>query len=270
MHDRISVHSMAFGAMDVGEIVPVLRGIGARRISFYTPQLLAFGAQNLRALLDENGQLAETVTHVFCNGALRPGAGAMAKETEELALAIEISKTIGARSIYMMTGGRGAMHWEQAAEVYAAAIAPCLAEAREAGVALAIENAQPYLVHAHLGHNLHDSITLAEIAGIGICVDLYCCWTEADLRARIRRAMPRTVLVQVSDYTLGDASFPSRSVPGDGAIPLRDLLAWVLEAGYAGNFDFELIGPRIAQEGVAKAISRAGAFVGNMLTELGV
>jgi sugar phosphate isomerase/epimerase len=261
---------MCFGAMGIAEIMGEMRALDARRVSFYMPQPTVLGTAVLREMLDAAGQKAETVTHVFRNGALAPRAAEMREETEKLAEVIEASAAIGARSIYMMTGGRGAMHWEQAAEVYAEAIAPCLPQARAAGVALAIENAQPYLVHAHLGHTLHDSITLAEIAGIGLCMDLYCCWTEADLHARIKRAIPMTVLVQVSDYTLGDASFPSRTVPGDGAIPYKDLLGWVLEAGYTGNFDFELIGPRIAQEGPANAIRRAGEVVGKMLTDLGV
>ena len=61
--------------------------------------------------------------------------------------------------------------------------------------------------------------------------------------------MPLTGLVQVSDYVLGDRTAPCRAVPGDGAIPLERILGDVLDAGYGGVFDLELVGPRIDAEG---------------------
>jgi hypothetical protein len=33
-----------------------------------------------------------------------------------------------------------------------------------------------------LAHSLRDTVTLAEIAGLGVCIDLYSCWWEADLK----------------------------------------------------------------------------------------
>ena len=40
---------------------------------------------------------------------------------------------LGARSIYLLTGGHGTLTWEEAAEVFRAAVAPCVAKARQAG-----------------------------------------------------------------------------------------------------------------------------------------
>ena len=58
-------------------------------------------------------------------------------------------------------------------------------------------------------------------------------------------------LVQVSDFAVGTLSTPNRLVPGDGDIPLDRILGQVLDAGYAGCFDLELIGPAIEAEGYA-------------------
>jgi hypothetical protein len=43
----------------------------------------------------------------------------------------------------------------------------------------------------------------------------------------------------------------------------------VLDAGYAGDFDLELIGPRIDAEGYAAAIPRSVAALDGLLTQLG-
>jgi sugar phosphate isomerase/epimerase len=78
-----------------------------------------------------------------------------------------------------------------------------------------------------------------------------------------------TGLVQVSDYVLGDRTAPCRAVPGDGVIPLDRILGDVLEAGYQGVFDIELVGPRIAAEGARAATQRAAQTVSEILTRLG-
>jgi sugar phosphate isomerase/epimerase len=78
-----------------------------------------------------------------------------------------------------------------------------------------------------------------------------------------------TGLMQVSDYVLGDRTAPCRAVPGDGVIPLDRILSDVLEAGYEGVFDIELVGPRIAAEGARAATQRAAQRVSEILNRLG-
>jgi sugar phosphate isomerase/epimerase len=121
----------------------------------------------------------------------------------------------------------------------------------------------------HIAHSLRDALALAEMADIGVCIDLYACWAEAGLRESIERALPRLQLVQISDYVYGDRALPCRAVPGDGAVPLARILEWLLAAGYAGAFDLELIGPRIDREGRLRAVRRAAQYVGEMLRGLG-
>ena len=137
------------------------------------------------------------------------------------------------------------------------------------GVALLVENAGPFNADIHIAHTLGDAIQLAERSGIGLCIELHACWFEAGLRDRFRAAMPLTGLVQVSDYVLGDRASPCRAVPGDGVIPLERLIGDVLEAGYQGLFDLELVGPRIAAEGARAATARAADYLSELLTRLG-
>jgi sugar phosphate isomerase/epimerase len=132
-----------------------------------------------------------------------------------------------------------------------------------------IENAPPQYADLHIAHSLRDTVTLAEMAGIGVCIDLFSCWTEADLGNTIRRAIPACGLVQVSDYVCGDRALPARAVPGDGDMPLQRLLGWILDAGYQGVFDLELLGPRIDNEGHLAATGRAANAVAELLQALG-
>jgi sugar phosphate isomerase/epimerase len=208
----------------------------------------------------------EAVTHVFA-------AGAVTNDPHDARAAlnqvIDAAAGVGAHTVYMLTGGRGSLSWAQAAARFCETIAPCVEHAERAGVTLAIENASSLYADIHLAHTLRDTVTLAEMSGLGVCIELFHCWAEGDLHEMVERALPRTQLIQLSDYVLGDRSLPGRAVPGDGTIPIESLVAQALQGGYAHGFDLELIGPRIDTEGRLESARRACDVVGAMLDKLG-
>lgn len=269
MHPRTSLHVACFLGASFPEMGEHWLALGAERVSLESGQLEREGLPAARAALAGRG--VETMTHLFMGpgGHLTPDEAAWQEPRERLGRAIANARALGGRSIYMLTGGHGSLTWEEAADCFARAVAPCIQEAEAAGIALLIEDAVPHYAHVHIGHSLRDTVTLAEMAGIGVNIDLFSCWTEAGLRETIRRAMPLCQLVQIGDYVFGDPCLPGRAVPGDGDIPLDRLVGWILEAGFTGSFDIELIGPRIAAEGPVAAAGRAIARVDELLRGLG-
>jgi sugar phosphate isomerase/epimerase len=225
------------------------------------------GVEEALAALAPGGPKATVVNHPFGFYPNLEEDGGQA--TTKMLEAIDISNRLGAKLMYLVSGGRGRLSWEQAAERFAELIAPCLPVAAAKGIMLTVETASAFNVDIHIAHTLDDTIRLAEIAGIGVCIELHACWYEGGLKEKFRRAMPLTGLVQVSDYVLGDRTAPCRAVPGDGVIPLERLIGDVLELGYKGLFDLELIGPRIAEEGPREASRRACDYLSNLLIKLG-
>ena len=270
MHDRLSIHAVCFPGAGFRELAGYWRELGAHRVSLVSNLLLAEGLPAAQEALRASRCTVESITHPF----LLPGRHLEQREEswrdarDTLTRLIQTAKSLGARSIYMLTGGHGSLTWEEAAEVFRAAIAPCVIQAKEAGIALMVENSSELYADVHIAHTLRDAVTLAELAGVGVCIDLFACWAEAGLRESIGRAMPGCQLVQVCDYVYGDRSLPSRAVPGDGAIPVRRILEWTLQAGYTGTFDLELIGPRIDAEGRLAAVRRSADILGETLREL--
>jgi sugar phosphate isomerase/epimerase len=266
VHERLSVHTVAFFGTSLTELDTHWQALGLRRLSLIDSQLFD---PVLPQLIDSRGYAVEAVYHLFASGRLSTESTDVRAARDNLSRVIEASAAVRARTVYMLTGGRGPLTWEQAAEQFCTTIAPCLDEAEQAGLALAIENASGLYADIHLTHTLRDTITLAEMAGLGICIDLFHCWTEADVATLVQRALPRTQLIQLSDYVLGDRALPARAVPGDGAIPIEPFVAQVLRGGYPHGFDLELIGPRIEHEGRFQAVRRACTAVTAILHRLG-
>ena len=72
-------------------------------------------------------------------------------------------------------------------------------------------------------------------------LELECCWYERGLKQLVRENVDRIALVQISDFKIGSTTSPDRSVIGEGDIPLERLLDLILDAGYEGMFDLELV-----------------------------
>jgi len=268
MHPRISLHQVAFPELSSAEFIAHCRAIGMQHMTLTSQALLRPGdLAGARAELALGGVAVACVNHVF---AVHPDLERDSGEAAcRLAEAIAISASLGACSIYLISGGRGALDWEEAATRFAHLLAPCREQAEARGIALMVENAQALNADIHMAHTFADTVRLASLAQIGVCLDLHACWGEAQFAPRVRKAMPMIGLVQVSDYVLGDRHTPCRAVPGDGVIPLERMLGQVLDAGYQGLFDLELIGPRIVAEGPAKATTRAAEYLSALLTRMG-
>jgi sugar phosphate isomerase/epimerase len=271
MHHRLSVHAVCFRNASFRELASHWRNLGLRRVSLYNGLLETEGLAAAQAALRSGDCQVETITHNFLPYGQQVDAKDVSWEMAQgkLIRLIADAKTLGARSIELFTGGHGALTWEDAAERFSTALAPCVARAQTAGVALIIENTPPVYAAMHLAHNLRDTVTLAELAGVGVCIDVFSCWTEAALKLTIERAIPRTSLIQIGDYVLGDTASPGRAVPGDGNIPLNRIIEWILQAGYRGTFEIEILGPRIDAEGCVQATHRASKYVAETLRTLG-
>jgi sugar phosphate isomerase/epimerase len=265
MHARLSVHTVGFGVRPVRELVDPLVAHGIRRIGVPVAQLenggIGANVAALRSAGIEVLDLVQPTAFTLAEPARWPG------ERGRLRACVEAATAVGAPILYLTTGPAGSLTWDEAADRFAAAIAPVLGDARAAGVTLAIENTTPMRADLGFVHRIADAIDAAALAGVAVCADLFAAWTDRDLRAALAAGAGssgvgssgagRFVLVQVADFVLGTLQAPDRAVPGDGDIPIERQLRWLADAGYTGPIELELLGPRITAEGPAQAAARA-------------
>jgi len=269
MHERVCINALCFPGADLPVMAGHWAALKPSRVAFMS-QLLPDDLAVAQSIIAQGPYRFESMTHLFLAGQqVSSDRAVWETERAKLSKVLEAVAGLGGKSVYMMTGGHGDLVWEDAAGLLGEILAPCVVQAKEAGLELMIETCPPLYADGHLAHTLRDTVELAEMAGLGVCVDLFSCWAEAGLMQTIERAAPRCHFVQVADYVYGDRSLPCRAVPGDGNIPLERLFDWLLSAGYQGAFDLELIGPRIDAEGHLEACRRAADRVGEMLVRLG-
>src|SRR5579864_4235045 len=98
-------------------------------------------------------------------------------------------------------------------------------------------------------------------------------WMKRDAREVLKRAAPHLALVQICDVIIGSTGRPppgGRVHIGEGELPIRRLMQEILDSGYEGVFDLEVLGPLIEKEGYDSAVRRCVANASALLTEMGV
>jgi sugar phosphate isomerase/epimerase len=260
-HPRIALNALSLepGPLDVQ--VDTVARLGVSLITPVDRDVHAFGLpESARAIRDAGLGVAA----LTCTGF----AFATPEEAEagrrRMDRAIETAQAIGAPAICMTTGPRGALSWPEAARRFAEEIAPCAERARAAGVALSVEPVSHLFAHISIVHRLADVVALVKAAGINLAVDVFACWVDSDLDAALESAAPLCSFVQISDYCYGDHALPCRAPLGDGVVPLQRIASRITKAGFAGPFDIEILGPRIAQDreaGLKRSIAKLNAII---------
>jgi sugar phosphate isomerase/epimerase len=252
-HPRLSVNSISSLYQSLPDDIVMWRDLGVDHVGLISPKLEAFGWEEAKQAVAKAGLRVSNLS----------------VEQEVLAQSIEFAASVGATSVYVCSGTAAPLGWEEAATRFSSEIGPFAVRARELGVLLAVEPTNPLRADLSFVYSARDALDLAREAGIGVVIDLYSCWYERDLTDLVGNHLDRVALVQVSDYVLGTYDLPSRVVPGDGDIPLERLLGGILDRGYTGVFDLEVLGPRIEAEGYRGAIGRGVEYMTELLYRLG-
>ena len=188
---------------------------------------------------------------------ITPPKDGISAPLQALRPAIDAAAALGSPGCYFLSGPTPSrMPTDEAGASLVTAIAPAVAYARSKGVRLAVENSSVPTRANGFVHSLNDMAEVTRAAGLDMCLELQNCWVEMNLPRLFRDNVERFAVVQVSDFVVGEVARLNRAVPGDGDIPLEWLIRNLLDAGYDGAFELELVGPKIEGEGYESAIRR--------------
>jgi sugar phosphate isomerase/epimerase len=253
LHPRLSLNSISSMNQSLEEDLAFWAELGVDHVGLITPKLDTLGWNASRRAVVDAGL---RVSSVSCY-------------KDGLEGSAEFTASVGSEVLYLPAGSGGSLLWEEAAERFCEEMAPWVSHARALDVRIAVEPTNPLRTDVSFVHCLRDAVDLAQMAGLGVVVDFYSTWYERGLEDLVRKHIDLVSLVQISDYKLGTFNVPNRCAIGEGDIPLERLIAMVLDAGYRGAFDLEILGPVIEEEGYRAPIARSLERASRMLERLG-
>jgi sugar phosphate isomerase/epimerase len=167
--------------------------------------------------------------------------------------AIDEAATIGTSVLVLVSGGlpEGSRDLEGARAMVADGLAELAPYAEERGVKLAVEALHPMFCSDRcVVSSLGGALDLAEqfpAGQVGVIVDAYHLWWDADIYRQIERAGDRILSYQVSDWVvpLPADTLLGRGMMGDGVIELRRLRAACDAAGYDGPIEVEIFNQKL-------------------------
>jgi sugar phosphate isomerase/epimerase len=267
-HPRVSVSSFCSVGLPFADDLALWKRLGVRHVGLAVGKVEVVGWEAAAAAVRTSALTVSTVAGPAPPAVDAPSAERGAHDTLTRR-GIDFASAVGAPSLYLVTGGAGPRSWEQAAARFAEAVSPLREHGRTRGVALAIEPTNPLRADISFVFSLRDAVRLAREADVGVVLELQACWLEPGFAATVAEAGERISLVQISDFVTGTTDTPNRAVPGDGDIPLDRLVGTILDAGYLGAFDLEVLGPRVEAEGYESAIERSVTRLSDLLVRLG-
>jgi sugar phosphate isomerase/epimerase len=215
--------------------------------------------------LQESGLVCSTVMHSAAFTLWHESA--WPAQEQRLLAVLDAARALNAGCVYITSGPAGALGFEEAAEAFTRAVAPAAAHARAIGVPLTVEPTVPVYAHISFIHNMRDLIDVARLSGLGVCLDVFPVFQEGGFLDSIREAGSLIQFVQIGNFVPGEQFVPNRAEldDPDGVVPVASILSAVLDTGYAGAIDIELVGPRIRAAGEHAALLRAAAWVTDYL-----
>lgn len=250
VHPRLAVNSLSTATWSLEQDVELYAILGVSSVALYFDKLAATGSERAMKLVRDAG--LRTV-HVFTRGFTLHDPSTWPEDQARLGSALDVAAELGAPWFGITTGPAVELSWDEAADALAHALEPV----RRDDIGITVEQTLPIRPEIGFVHSLRDSFDLAARLDLGVTMECNYCFAERDLASTVAANVHRLATVQISDLVVPSTMVPDRAVPGDGVIPLRDVLTTVLDAGYEGPIEIEQLGPRIEAEGYEAALRRA-------------
>ena len=257
---RCSLNSATVRGLDVDRVVAAAASNDFGGVGLWRDVVAAVGAEAAgRAAADAGLRVSS-----LCRGGMFTAAAEAdrARAWDDNRAAVDEAHTVGAECLVLVCGGMREVGLDAARALIAEGVARLAPYAAGSGVALAVEPMHPMTAADRSAvTSLSEALDLVDAVGadnVGVAVDAYHLWWDERMPADIRRAGPRILSAQVSDWvTPISGELSSRGVPGDGVIDLAGFLGHLDAAGYDGLVEVEVLSDawaRVPEQALAAAV----------------
>lgn len=232
---------------------------GVDGIAVWRQKLSDFGEEKGVELLSES---ALEVSSLLWAGGFTGSDGRTYRESVNDAIeAVKLSRDLKAGCLIVYSGARARHTRNHARRLFRSALKQILPFAEEHGVTLAIEPMHEGCAMDWTFLNGLDE-ALDWITGIGsshlkLVFDIYHLGHDQGILKRIPELIPHIAIVQVGDCRQPPRGEQNRCRLGEGMLPLQDFITALIDEGYDGFFDIELMGEDLDNPDYAELIDHS-------------
>lgn len=242
---RLCIHSITTKPWNIEEDAINYSSAGVRGITVWRDALQGRNIKQTGEMLRQHGLAIVSL----CRGGFFPGKEFSRRQAaiDDNRKAIEEAFNLGTHLIVLVCGADPGQSLDDSRKQIYDGIAAVLPDAEAAGIKLAIEPLHPMYADSRSAINtLSQANDLAETfnsPNIGVAVDVYHLWWDANLEKEIKRTGKNGSLLafHVSDWKSPTSDMLNdRGLMGEGCIPLKKIRSWVEEAGFNGFIEVEI------------------------------
>jgi sugar phosphate isomerase/epimerase len=186
--------------------------------------------------------------------------GGTSRRGRDVCRELDLAALLGAECVVALTGPRGDLAWEDAADEVVEQTRRVLPELRARGLRLAMEPVSPIRQDLSFVNLASDAVEIVQRVGdpsFGYVFDTYHLWWQRGIESLARASAPHVLCAQVSDHKAVTLRALDRALPGEGIIPLRGLLRALEDGGYDGWWELEVLSDAHAAVGIDRVLDSA-------------
>lgn len=239
---KLAFHGVTTFRWSLLEDVAACHDFGLKNIGLWRRKLSDFGEDRSVELVRDSGLNVSSLS--WAGGFTGSNDVSFDEALEDAREAIRLAAELNAGCLVVVSGGRRGHTRKHACDLLFDALDPITDWAGKESVTLALQPMHPIFRNDWSFLTSIDAAldVIAEFreAGMKLALDAYHVAREPRLIERLPELVPHLAIVQ-----LGDGKFPPKSkydrrLPGNGDVPLADIVQTLVEAGYEGCFEIAL------------------------------
>ena len=243
--DRLCIHTITTLPLGFEEACTLFTARGVKGISIWRDAVKGLDPRRVKQILEVNHLIPVS----YVRGGFFPALDQVQREAAitDNRMMLQEAAGMGIPMLVLVCGAEPKQPLQVSRDQIKKGIETLLPMARELGVKLAIEPLHPMYADTRSAiTSLAQANDLAEYFDddfLGIAVDVYHLWFDADLEREIKRCGRNNNLFA---YHICDWNVPTvdmlndRGLMGSGCIPLKQIRGWVEEAGFSGFHEVEI------------------------------
>ncbi|MEM8947221.1 MAG: sugar phosphate isomerase/epimerase family protein [Planctomycetota bacterium] len=254
---RLSMNEVTTYRWSLEEDIHGYLNAGYEAIGVWRQKLSDYGEEAGVDLIAESG--LQVTSLLWAGGFTGSDGRSLEESVDDAAHAVRLAGALNAGCLVVYSGGRNNHTFRHAERLLRTAIDRLLGLAEAADVTLAIEPMHPacasewtFLTDLESTIDLVDSFQTEHLK---LVFDAYHFGHEPTVLANLAEIVTHIALVQLGDRQAAHNIDHDRCPLGRGVVPLAEIICSLIEAGYQGDFDIELVGQEIELSSYDKLLS---------------